>query len=598
MSCWEILGLDTKADERTIKRQYARLLKSTRPDEDPEAFQALREAYEQAQRWAQWRVENARDDEAVAEAEDHADADADADAGVAMQAELDTARPAELAAFQRSEVRMQPLADLPAFAPVPVDDASRKLPELLAGLRPSLLTERRQQAEAAGLGVAFERGVLRRCLDEEYDSSLRDAACSEYRWLELIEHPRLTAAELQPLYARIVDVHLLSLRALHNHGEPEALADGLRTLANQPWLQSYDGRALLEGAVVSMLLEMPAWSCQTLDQVASVFAWKEGQRDANCPDHQWRELLERWDAERFYGRTLDNASRWELAPECRAARLVLAPLDRLQRRRFMADFGDEERQHSTTIARAFIYRYPQLLERLPGAPLDEDFWYDLARSGPILKRALKLWFGFLIMYVCIYVQEGKKFDPVLIFIGVPVASAVLAAALDKLLLLFDSTLRHDVRKFDYWLSSKLPSSWHQYGVGLRPIRDGMVSYLMAMGAGAWAGLSFPSLFWQALVIAPVALAAMQILRRSNILGRLNLFLGGLWSRHRQYLHIAIFLCIGLMVVAAMVFKSSNEVKPRYQTEAEIALYCQEAKNHGDIRCVLRDAANPPPATGK
>ena len=43
MSCWEVLGLDAEADERTIKRQYARLLKGTRPDEDPEAFQALRE---------------------------------------------------------------------------------------------------------------------------------------------------------------------------------------------------------------------------------------------------------------------------------------------------------------------------------------------------------------------------------------------------------------------------------------------------------------------------------------------------------------------------------------------------------------------------
>ena len=46
--CWSVLALAPGADERSIRRQYARLLKVHRPDEDPEAFQRLREAYEQA----------------------------------------------------------------------------------------------------------------------------------------------------------------------------------------------------------------------------------------------------------------------------------------------------------------------------------------------------------------------------------------------------------------------------------------------------------------------------------------------------------------------------------------------------------------------
>ena len=44
MNPWTLLGLNDDADERTVKRQYAKLLKVTRPDEDPEAFQRLREA--------------------------------------------------------------------------------------------------------------------------------------------------------------------------------------------------------------------------------------------------------------------------------------------------------------------------------------------------------------------------------------------------------------------------------------------------------------------------------------------------------------------------------------------------------------------------
>ncbi len=48
MDCWGVLELDHDADERSIKRQYSRLLKTTRPDDDPVAFQTLRTAYEQA----------------------------------------------------------------------------------------------------------------------------------------------------------------------------------------------------------------------------------------------------------------------------------------------------------------------------------------------------------------------------------------------------------------------------------------------------------------------------------------------------------------------------------------------------------------------
>lgn len=51
MTCWNVLGLTPDADSRTIKRQYAALLKKTRPDDDPEGYQRLREAYEAALAW-------------------------------------------------------------------------------------------------------------------------------------------------------------------------------------------------------------------------------------------------------------------------------------------------------------------------------------------------------------------------------------------------------------------------------------------------------------------------------------------------------------------------------------------------------------------
>lgn len=45
---FSMLGLPQDADERSVKRAYARLLKTTRPDEDPARFQRLHEAYQEA----------------------------------------------------------------------------------------------------------------------------------------------------------------------------------------------------------------------------------------------------------------------------------------------------------------------------------------------------------------------------------------------------------------------------------------------------------------------------------------------------------------------------------------------------------------------
>jgi hypothetical protein len=64
-SDWNRLGIAPTRELPAIKRAYALRLRTTRPDDDAQAYQALREAYERAQYWARHVVD---DDEVPAPA--------------------------------------------------------------------------------------------------------------------------------------------------------------------------------------------------------------------------------------------------------------------------------------------------------------------------------------------------------------------------------------------------------------------------------------------------------------------------------------------------------------------------------------------------
>ena len=53
MTCWELLGLEPGAQPREIKRRFAQLVKINRPEDDPQAYQQLRDAYEAALAWVE-----------------------------------------------------------------------------------------------------------------------------------------------------------------------------------------------------------------------------------------------------------------------------------------------------------------------------------------------------------------------------------------------------------------------------------------------------------------------------------------------------------------------------------------------------------------
>ncbi|AMO74494.1 J domain-containing protein [Pseudomonas citronellolis] len=567
MSCWEILGLEAEADERSIKRQYARLLKVTRPDEDAQAFQALREAYEQAMSFAQWRERGGTED-------------GDDDIAVAAP----------------------PLAASPLHS-VAVEVPFRSLASLLEDLRPDELSERLRTAEAEGLALSFEDGVLQLCLADARGTGLRDAACETFGWLRTNERSGLSAQTLRPLWVQLLGERLDALRELHEQDGGEAFVRGLAALAGEPWLQSFDARELLETAVVRLLLDLPYCSGRTLDEIAALFRWNEGQRDASCPAHLWHALLDRWDAERFYDRLQNDARRWELTSECRAARLVLGPFDRFQRRRFSADFTEADWDCSRRVAETLRHRYPQLTRRLPLAnSLDAGFWHDLARSETRWPRVLMLWLGFMLMYaIALMPAELAKPSPNLtqLFISVPVTSVLLAASLDKLLRISQRFLGAPLKRLDYYLSSLLPAALHEHGAGLRPLRDGAIGYLLGLGAAMLAGWRGHEVWWGGLILAVPVLGAMQLLRRTSLLGRAQLLLERGWAYRRNAFFIGVLLLAGLAAIAGSVSKNANQVRRQVpnMAPAELERFCSDLRYRRDLVCLRWQIERTPPLSG-
>lgn len=53
---YQLLGVQPGADERAIKKAYTRLIRRFKPEQAPDHFRRIRDAYEQAKRWLQWNM--------------------------------------------------------------------------------------------------------------------------------------------------------------------------------------------------------------------------------------------------------------------------------------------------------------------------------------------------------------------------------------------------------------------------------------------------------------------------------------------------------------------------------------------------------------
>ncbi|KPX49862.1 DnaJ domain-containing protein [Pseudomonas syringae pv. helianthi] len=380
MDCWSVLDLGHDADERSIKRQYARLLKTTRPDDDPVAFQTLRDAYEQALDWARNRAED--DDEGS----DAWSSTGQEHPSQTFDTPVSLARPEHRAVLQASDMAEPPAR--PAVELIWYEQACQTTPENLHS--------QRQIAQNQGCDELFQQHLARRCLlDPEDNQALIKAAVEQLQWLTPWQKVQLRAHQSHRLTQALLDSSLGPLHALLERNEERAFLDALTALRQQPWLTSFDRQEQLEQWVMTLLLNNHDWSPALFERLSSLFGWDQKHDVYAGPLSLWMNLVQRCEKKAFIARQQQLLAAQGDTPEAIAARLLLQPPP-LDERLRLARHGDETLWRACEkLASDLIHRFPDAMEAFPDA--DVQSWRKLPQQSSFNPNLRAYFFGALVI---------------------------------------------------------------------------------------------------------------------------------------------------------------------------------------------------------
>ncbi|MFJ4144400.1 J domain-containing protein [Pseudomonas sp. NPDC089734] len=321
-NCWAILALPADADERSIKRQYARLLKTNRPDDDAEGFQRLHEAYQEALSIARYRNEESE--------------------------------PGELVVESCEQVISTPLAV-----------------SLVEHTTADNLHEQHLLAQAAGCAEVFEQKLMQRCLaDAENEVGLLEVAVEQLHWLTPWQQIRLSAETESWLTQSLLDSRRAALEAQLQSGDESGFIEALQALRQQPWLASLERDEHLQRWVMIMLHNNTGWSSALFEQVSALFGWDVKKDLHPEPAFIWQSLLDRCEKDDFVRHLNRLLGCKPFSVEGRAAHLLLAPYSLAERRRLARSVDEDVRALCERLVEQLTLRYPGALEAFPHADLE------------------------------------------------------------------------------------------------------------------------------------------------------------------------------------------------------------------------------------
>jgi len=478
MDCWSVLHLHDDAEARDIKRAYARLLKTFRPDEDAEGFQRLREAYEQALAIARWRAENAE----PADEEDVAVATASsAFAALALDAALANkhSQP-QNTAWDFADLDFPPVnpAAPEPFAPPAKDDVLPVEPltaasdteayaleaqaarQLLEGLSPENLDERWDQAQQQGCAKAFERLLLQLCFEQpQLRSPVLNWAVEQLGWLGPWQDVLINDRQHEVLAENLMADYRDNLQALLESQSEREFLNVLKRYSAQPWLQVFDRREQWQQTLLHLLNDSE-WSVPLFDRIGQLFGWDHNKGLHPQPDWLWDTLIERCNQESFYDDLRAKAESDRMsAADVQAAHLLINPLKPLQQKKLTDVFGRDEWKACYELSNKLKWRFPDLLARLPCA--DVFFWRRFLPRAIAAETWVRLWTAIALALCLFYLPSQQKTAMNLVFI--PMIFACVPVWFFRIALSWWVVLTAHVVLPDLWLSEWLiPRKWNPY----------------------------------------------------------------------------------------------------------------------------------------
>jgi hypothetical protein len=444
MECWTVLQLPEDADERSIKRSYARLLKNCRPDDDAEGFQRLREAYEQALNIARWRAEHEEQEAEVIEAP------------VAEQA-------------YGSLNQYSDFIDVHPVSPAPFElpPEQTRAQALIKGLSAANLNERWEQAQQQLCADAFQAALLRHCFDTPGERGAIAAwAVQHLEWLTPWQSVVMTPWQHEALTNELLQQYRQALQELLEQKAEREFVNQLTAYNQQPWLRVFDLQQQWQRIILQLLHETQ-WSVPLFERVSQAFGWDDQKGVHPEPEWMWSGLVERCQQESFYDNLLAKAKDGPRnSPDVLAARLLLTPMSATQQHRFTDPFGGNEWNACQHLSETLAWRYPQLLERLPQP--DVYFWRRFLPRAVSYQSWVRVWGGLAIASGLAFYQQKKTtlVAEMVMFMLLTFIPAMIAIRGTQLWAAFTSRLIVP----DLWLSERLLSKRfnpHQYWLVLR-----------------------------------------------------------------------------------------------------------------------------------
>ncbi|MGZ7458425.1 J domain-containing protein [Pseudomonas sp. Ma2-10] len=409
MNCWAILGLAADADSRSIKRQYATLLKVHRPDEDPSGFQRLREAYEQAMEWSR------REPVMPALSE----------RGQAVGAQSPLPSFGHTLDFEHDRQPFGPSA------------GQQRAAQLLEDVTIEKLEQRLAQARVSHCVREFEDQLLMMCLEQRDDGMLfAEWGLEQFNWLSTWQRQDLSPQALALLHQAYCRETEKRLREQLDGGQVDTFIETFLALKRADWLLPFERHDWFNETLARVLAESNFWSTKLFETLCSHQQWNPGEDQGRCPQPYWSMLQEKHPYQAFLDELRHVATLGDHKPQSRAARLFLSPMTAAERKAFARRFFEADWNACRLLSEKIKRLHPQLCRELPDT--DPYFWKALVQSKqtwPVFAGV----FGASLAWTAFYPSEksgiGDSAVAILFWLCVRAApSAVLLVALSAFVL--------------------------------------------------------------------------------------------------------------------------------------------------------------------